>query len=500
MATGRAIDPARDVVLVEVDGRLVGVTSVQRQVRDDTPIYDLWGRGRRRRSAARHRTRAARLDASGSGARACPVEDPGRRRGDRRRRRRAGDRPSRPARAGGLRAGPPLLPDAPHRRSTTSRDVPLPDGLEIRPVSPEQRSRGSSRPSSRRSRTTGATARWARTASARPSAARARTRTCGSSPGTATRSPASSRTGSGPRRTSELGVKRGWLERISVRRPWRRRGLARAITAGCAPPAARGRHGRGHARASIPRTPTGRSGCTRDSASRCTAGRPPTGGRSTGAGAAPSRRQANSRPPSRTSSIQARSRPIVVAGPCPGKTAIRSSSPASRAIDSTIASASPPGRSTRPQPAANSVSPLYSRPSSSARRQTDPSVCPGRVEDAQPDRPEPDRAALGQLDGRHRRRDLEGRERAARDAPTGRDRAGGRRSRRPVWAATAALSPMWSQCPWVETISLSVQSRAASSSAIQARRRGRGVDRDRLARCACRPGRGRWSRSGRRPG
>lgn len=29
----------------------------------------------------------------------------------------------------------------------------------------------------------------------------------------------------------KLGVKRGWLERISVRRPWRRRGLARAITA-----------------------------------------------------------------------------------------------------------------------------------------------------------------------------------------------------------------------------------------------------------------------------
>jgi len=29
----------------------------------------------------------------------------------------------------------------------------------------------------------------------------------------------------------QLGVKRGWLERISVRRPWRRRGLARALTA-----------------------------------------------------------------------------------------------------------------------------------------------------------------------------------------------------------------------------------------------------------------------------
>ena len=28
-----------------------------------------------------------------------------------------------------------------------------------------------------------------------------------------------------------LGVQRGWLEHISVRRPWRRRGLGRAITA-----------------------------------------------------------------------------------------------------------------------------------------------------------------------------------------------------------------------------------------------------------------------------
>ena len=29
----------------------------------------------------------------------------------------------------------------------------------------------------------------------------------------------------------QLGVRRGWLEHISVRRPWRRRGLGRAITA-----------------------------------------------------------------------------------------------------------------------------------------------------------------------------------------------------------------------------------------------------------------------------
>ncbi len=30
---------------------------------------------------------------------------------------------------------------------------------------------------------------------------------------------------------AKLGVRRGWLERISVRRPWRRRGVARALTA-----------------------------------------------------------------------------------------------------------------------------------------------------------------------------------------------------------------------------------------------------------------------------
>ena len=29
----------------------------------------------------------------------------------------------------------------------------------------------------------------------------------------------------------QLSVRRGWLERISVRRPWRRRGLGRALTA-----------------------------------------------------------------------------------------------------------------------------------------------------------------------------------------------------------------------------------------------------------------------------
>ena len=34
-----------------------------------------------------------------------------------------------------------------------------------------------------------------------------------------------------PEENERLGVKRGWLEHISVRRPWRRRGLGRALTA-----------------------------------------------------------------------------------------------------------------------------------------------------------------------------------------------------------------------------------------------------------------------------
>jgi len=39
----------------------------------------------------------------------------------------------------------------------------------------------------------------------------------------------------------------------------------------------------------------------------------------------------------------------------------------------------------------------------------------------------------------------------------------------PVCAATAALSPMWSQCPWVLTISLRVQPRSSSAPVIQGR-------------------------------
>ena len=49
----------------------------------------------------------------------------------------------------------------------------------------------------------------------------------------------------------------------------------------------------------------------------------------------------------------------------------------SRVSDSTIASAEAPGRSTRPNPPAKSVSPVNRIPSSRASRQTEPAVWPG---------------------------------------------------------------------------------------------------------------------------
>ena len=51
-----------------------------------------------------------------------------------------------------------------------------------------------------------------------------------------------------PDENERLGVRRGWLERISVRRPWRRRGLGRALTAAALVRLRGGRNGRSHAR------------------------------------------------------------------------------------------------------------------------------------------------------------------------------------------------------------------------------------------------------------
>ncbi len=100
-----------DVVLVEVDGRLVALATVERRVRDDIPTYQIDGQvhpDHRRRGIGRlavrleHRTIEGACGARGSER---PSQVDSVRRGCRSR----GPGAFRPGR---VRAGPPLLPDA----------------------------------------------------------------------------------------------------------------------------------------------------------------------------------------------------------------------------------------------------------------------------------------------------------------------------------------------------------------------------------------------------
>ena len=138
-----------------------------------------------------------------------------------------------------------------------------------------------------------------------------------------------------------------------------------------------------------------------------------------------------------------------------------------RASDAAISSGSPPGRSTRPQPPAKSVSPLNSSPASASYRHTEPSVWPGvcrTVSRSDPKRTSPPSArSTAGTEGRISNGAHKGCGSVRRLRSSGWTAISA-----PVWAATAALSPMWSQWPCVETMSFRVQSRAASSSAIQA--------------------------------
>lgn len=223
-----SIDPRQDLLFAELDGQVVASTLVQRVVRDDSPMYDMEGfvhpEFRRRGlgtallewSLDRIRQRAA-------------IEDPG---------------------VNVTVEGGAEDQEAAHRvllegagfeivrhfflmRRPTLDDVPeaaMPPGLEIRPVTEDQRRQiiaaefeafrdhwGHREMTEEAVQTTlkmaelntdlwvvawdgdqvaGAVENWI-----------------------------------WPEENEKLGVKRGWLERISVRRPWRRRGLARALTA-----------------------------------------------------------------------------------------------------------------------------------------------------------------------------------------------------------------------------------------------------------------------------
>ena len=217
-----------DLLLAEHDGRLLGMTEVNRVVRDGRPVYELAGTVHpdvRRRGLG-----TALLDwAIERAGRRAAVEDPGsavelgaesedQEAGHRALLARAGFRPVRHF----FLMRRPSLDEVP--------DAPLPDGLEIRRVTEEQRRRILD------AEFEAFEDHW-----------NSRERTEGSYLRTLTNPELDTdlwvvawdgddvagvvENWIWREENEGLGVKRGWLERISVRRRWRRRGLARAITA-----------------------------------------------------------------------------------------------------------------------------------------------------------------------------------------------------------------------------------------------------------------------------
>ncbi|HEX6867761.1 MAG TPA: GNAT family N-acetyltransferase [Candidatus Limnocylindrales bacterium] len=228
MAAADGTNPATDVVIVEVDGRIVAQASVERTVREEIPTYQVHGfvhpdlrrRGLgtwlQRWTIDRARTRASREDPTGPVRLASWSEDV------------EAGHVALLANAGFatvrhfflMKRGD--LDDVP--------EAPLPDGLEIRPVEESHR-RAILEAENEAFRD-----HWGH-----------REMTESTYTSTFTRPELDTdlwivawdgdqiagvvQNWIWPEENERLGVERGWLEHISVRRPWRRRGLARAITA-----------------------------------------------------------------------------------------------------------------------------------------------------------------------------------------------------------------------------------------------------------------------------
>jgi mycothiol synthase len=221
-------DPPLDVILAEVDGRVVACAGEARVVRDGVPMFETWG----------HVDPAFRRRGIGSALLAWNVR--------RSRERAAVLEPGQPvvvqAHADEGEAGNMALLAA-HgfervrrfflmRRDLTAPTpaAPLPEGLEVRPVTPDQHRAihdaqaeafrdhwGSREPSEHDFEVTHGlkeldTGLWVVAWDGGQVAGVVENWIY-------------------PEENAELGVARGWLDSISVRRPWRRRGLARALTA-----------------------------------------------------------------------------------------------------------------------------------------------------------------------------------------------------------------------------------------------------------------------------
>lgn len=228
IGAAEGVNPVEDIVIVELDGRVVAACGVDRVVRDGTPTYDVWGNvdpsSRRRglgtwllgRNLDRARHRAAREDPGAEVAIGSFAEET-----------EAGHRALLAAH-GFVTVRHFFLM---RRDDLESVEEPaLPDGLEIRPVTAEQhrtifaaedeafrdhwghRAKTESDFRSTFERAELDTGLWVVAWDGDEVAGVVQTWVW-------------------PEENTRLGVHRGWLEHISVRRPWRRRGLARAITA-----------------------------------------------------------------------------------------------------------------------------------------------------------------------------------------------------------------------------------------------------------------------------
>ena len=222
------VDPAVDVVLTEIHGHVVAESGVERTVRDGAVVYDLWGHVHpdvRRRGLGRA---LLRENLRRAGERAAGEAD--------------GQAVEIRSHAQESEVGNRALLDA-HglepirwfflmRRATLDDipDAPLPDSLEFRPVTPDQhraifeaeveafRDHWSSREKTDQDlertlkREELDTDLWVVAWDGDQIAGVVQTWVWAEE-------------------NETLGVERGWLEHISVRRPWRRQGVGRAITA-----------------------------------------------------------------------------------------------------------------------------------------------------------------------------------------------------------------------------------------------------------------------------